>query len=455
MMDENKKTLILAGAAVILAILALLVSPGRITPEDFLDQGEEFFPEFINPNTAQTLEVIEYDDATGAARPFKVTFEKGRWIIPSHHNYPADAKNRLAQTAAGVIELRKDDFRTDNVSDHEVLGVIDPLDETATGMKGRGKRVTFKDENNNLLADLIIGDEVPDKSGYHFVRKPNQKRVYAVKMDFEVSNRFSDWIDTDLLQVDKNKIDRVTLHDYSINERTRRVEERDKLTLTKKDTLWSANKMKSSEKVDKANINSLLSAIDQLSIVGVRPKPEGLLRNLKLVSTGSKKLRNDELLSLQSKGFYITGEGELKSNEGEMVAHTSDGVVYTLRFGEVLYGTGLAVTAGTDADSSYDQSAVAENRYLFITTDFDASAYKEPPQPTNTDFLKKADSLLTDFDKEQKKIYDEHQKWEQDIEQARLQSEVLNARFADWYYVISAENFEKLNLSRPDLVVNI
>lgn len=453
-MDETKKTLIFVGAAVVLAVLALLVSPGRITPEAFLDQGETFFPDFTDPNVARTLEVIEYDEATGAPRPFKVTFEKGRWIIPSHHNYQADAQDRLAQTAAGIIELRKDDFRTENVADHQALGVLDPLDENIGGVEGRGKRVTIKDENNNILADLIVGKAVPDKDGYYFVRRPNQKRIYAVRMGFEVSNNFKDWIDTDLLRVEKDKIDRVTLHDYSVNERTRSIEERERLVLTKIDTLWTANRMSSSQKVDKSKMNTLLGAIDQLSIVGVRPKPEGLTRSLKRIASGDKKLGTEEILSLQGKGFFFTGDGELKSNEGELVVHTSDGVIYNLRFGEVLYGSGLAVTAGTKSDSAGNQSDLSANRYLFLTTDFDPSVFKEPAKPKNTDFLKKADSLYTDFDREQKEIYEAHEKWAQDLEQARMKSELLNARFSDWYYVISSDSFDQLNLSRSDLLVD-
>ena len=99
-MDETKKTLTFVAVAVVLAILAFIAAPSKFTPEAFLDQGEPFFPEFVDPNTATTLEVIDYDEATGSAHPFKVTYENGEWTIPSHHGYPADGKDRLAQTAA-------------------------------------------------------------------------------------------------------------------------------------------------------------------------------------------------------------------------------------------------------------------------------------------------------------------------------------------------------------------
>jgi hypothetical protein len=157
-------------------------------------------------------------------------------------------------------------------------------------------------------------------------------------------------------------------------------------------------------------------------------------------------------MSLQNKGFYFTREGDLKSNEGELQVQTSDGVIYTVRFGEVLYGSGMSVTAGTeDADQAAEGSA--ENRYLFITTMFDQAKFPEPPKPANTDFLGKADSLFTDDDRTQRQLYNEHRMWENRVERGRTKSDQLNTRFADWYYVISSASFDRLNLSRSDLVV--
>lgn len=450
-MNENKKTVVFAGVAVALAILALIFAPRRITPDAFLEQGEPFFPEFTDPNEAITLEVIDFDEATGAARPFKVTFENGRWTIPSHHDYLADGKDRLARTAAGVIDIKKDDFRSDNVSDHEACGVIDPIDETA-GLTGRGQRVTIKGNNQQVLADFIIGLPVENREGFRFVRVPEQKRVYAARMDIDISTEFKDWIEADLLQVDKNKIDRVELRDYSINERTGSVQQRDDLMLNLKDGEWKANQMKSGQQVDSAKMQTVLATLDELTIVGVRPKPEGLSASLKKSSEG-QAISQSGVRSLQSKGFYFTRDGRLLSNEGELQVHTKGGISYTLRFGEVVYGSGLAVTAGVDMDSGEEQSSAAQNRYLFITTDFDETAFPEPKRPAGTDFLKKPDSLWTDEDRDNKALQDTHDRWQRDVENGRHISEQLNARFADWYYVISANSFEKLRLKRQDLVV--
>ncbi len=110
-MNESKKTIIFAGVALAIALLAFITTPRRVTPDAFLDKGELFFQDFTNPNDAITLEVIDYDAETGTAIPFKVTKNNGIWTITSHQEYPADGKDRLAKTAAGVIVVKKDDFR--------------------------------------------------------------------------------------------------------------------------------------------------------------------------------------------------------------------------------------------------------------------------------------------------------------------------------------------------------
>jgi hypothetical protein len=449
-MNETQKTMIFGGVAVFLALLAFLTVPRRSTPDAFFDIGEPFFPEFTDPNVATTLEVIEYDEETGSAKPFKVTFKDGKWTIPSHYDYPADGKDRLAKTAAGVIGIIKDDFRTDNVADHEACGVIDPLEETVATLKGRGKRVTIKGENDKILADLIIGKKIPDREKMRFVRIPGQKRVYAARMEIDISTKFSDWIESDLMQIEKDDIKQVTLKDYSINEFTGTVNQRDVVILDKEKDEWTVNRMSAEQEVDKTKMNDLLTSLDKLSIVGVRPKPSGLSESLTKVGDGVKITQAD-MLSLQSKGYYFSRDGQLLSNEGELKARTKDGVIYTLRFGEIVYGTGEAVSAGTDSNEMA-ASGPGENRYLFITTEFDPSEFKEPKKPKNTDFMTKPDSLWTDADRRNKELQDAYDQWQEKIEKGQKLSEDLNARFAKWYYVISADSFEKLHLKRKDLV---
>jgi hypothetical protein len=250
--------------------------------------------------------------------------------------------------------------------------------------------------------------------------------------------------------VEKGDLQAITLKDYSINETTKKVVPRDELELVKqKDDTWAANDMAKDEEVDRYKMNNFLKALDELSIVGVRPKPEGLSASLNQ-STGQVKISTGDLLSLQEKGFYFSGDGLLRSNEGEIVAATSKGVTYTLRFGEVAYGSGFDVSAGTNG--SGEAEGPAENRYLMITSNFDGSVFTEPPLPENTDFLERPDSLWTAEDHRMKSMQLKHDEWKKNLEEGRKLSDKLNSRFADWYYVISADSFKKLRLTRDDLL---
>ncbi len=445
-MSETRKTIFYAVGAVVLVVLAWLTLPRQYTPEAFLDQGQAFFPGFTDPNVATSLEVIDWDESTGRSRPFKVQFKNGRWTIPSHHDYPADGKDRLAKTAAGVIDLKKDDFRTDNVVEYASCGVIDPLDDKATGSTGRGQRITIRGSNDQVLADFIVGKFVPGKAEYRFVRVPDQKRVYAAKMQLDISTRFEDWIDRDLLQMTKDQIQKIVLRDYSINERSGSVEQRDNLAITQKDGKWVIG---GKEAADSSAMQSLLTAIDQLSIEGVRRKPEGLSASLRQATAGSPITQAD-MLSLQSKGFYLSRDGQLLSNEGELQVQSRDGITYVLRFGEILRGTGMLITAGEGEEESAASGAAA-SRYLFLTCDFDPKFFPEPKKPTNTSFQGKADSLLTAAEKENKALQGEHDQWQQRVDRSGKLSQDLNRRFADWYYVISSDSFDKLHVKRSDL----
>jgi hypothetical protein len=449
-MSETRKTLTIGVLGLLFLVVIVLTAPRRVTPDEFVDRGEVFFPEFTDPNAATTLEVIEFEEETASAKPFKVTYKNGVWTIPSHNDYPADGKDRLAKTAAGLIGLTKDDFRTANVADYEACGVIDPLDESATSLKGRGKRVTIKDAGDHVLADLILGRKLDDHPEYRFVRIPDQKRVYVTRSDLDVSTNFADWIEADLLQVERNDIDDVTIRDYSIDERYYTVDRRDVLTLTRKEGTWAANRMNSKQEVDTTRMNELLRALDELSIVGVRPKPPGLSDDLKKAG-GRVPLTQENVMALQEKGYYFTSEGDLLSNEGEVEVETNKGVAYVLRFGEVLYGRGESVSAG-DTSNQDKEAGPGLNRYLFITVSFDPRRLPEPKKPAGRSFDGKEDNQLTDEERADKELDGKHQEWQKQIDEGREKVRQLNERFAGWYYVISSDSFDKIHLTRKDLV---
>ncbi len=418
-MSELQRTAIFCVVAAVLAASAAIVDPGRVTPEIFDDQGEAFFPDFTDPQAPKTIEVIDYDAATATARPLKVEFKDSKWSIPSHHSYPADAEERLAKTAAALIELRKDMIISDRAEDEGEYGVIDPLSEAASSLAGRGKRVTLRDENGDALVDFVVGRKTPGKPGYRYMRVPSQKRIYAVKTEADISAKFEDWIETDLLKLSAADIRKVAINSYSINERMGRLENLEKVTLTKRKEKW---RMSGGRTPNSDKMSDLTAALDDLRIVDVQPKPANLTRDLKTAK--GITLSMESIASLRQKGFFIVRTGQLFSNEGEILVETANGLQYTLRFGEIA-SSGSGAAAGDSEPSQPDSKAdnkQQERRYVFITVNHSAARAK-----------KYADGK------------------EPDDKGKDLARELRN-RFADWYYVISGADFSKLRPSRRRLL---
>ena len=424
-MNELRTTLALGGAAVVLAVVALVSAPGRAVPDAFFDIGEAFFPEFTDPDAAATLEVVEFDEATAAAIPFQVTNRDGLWTIPSHNDYPADGRERLSNIAADVISVVKEDFRSDNVADHEALGVIDPTDLTAPGLVGRGTRVTVRDANGAALADLIVGSRVEGRQGLRFVRVPEQKRVYAARFEADISTAFEDWIEQNLLEVEREEVVHIVLNEYEVDEQTRRATAPREFTLDKvEDNVWNGTGVPEGQAVNFVEVNRLVGAIIGMKIAGVRPKPAGVSGNLRDAAMAGRIGQRD-VRDLINKGFYPTQEGGLLSNEGELLVRTTEGVRYTLRFGEIVYGRGEAIAIG-DETSDNAESGPGENRYVFITAELDETALPEPDESDT----------------------DAHESWQRRVEEAREKAERLAARFANWYYVIAADSYDRIHHPR-------
>jgi hypothetical protein len=395
-MRESVKTAAFAAAALGLAVAASVFEPERAAPEIFSDQGEEFYPEFRDPQAAKVIEVIDYDEATATARPLKVEFQKGRWVISSHHNYRVDVGDRLVKTAAALIDLKKDNARSDSQQDHAQFGVIDPLDQRAAGLAGRGKRVTLRDERGDVLADYIFGKPVDGKAGLRYVRLPGQKRTYAVKTDADPSARFADWVNADLLRIARNSIRKVISLNYSIDETMGRLMNAETVTLTFQNGAWASP---GGERVNTAAANAMANTLDTLKIVDARPKPAPLAADLR---SGQLAMSLETAMSLRQRGYYVSPNGRLLANEGELVVETADGLTYNLRFGEI---------AASGAETK--PAAGGENRHLLVTAHFDpAKAAAYGANAANGERLARE---LTD-------------------------------RFADWYYIISGSDFEKLKL---------
>jgi len=413
----NRTTILTAVVALASLGGALAMRPGPAPQVSYEDTGQLLFPSFTDPQQAASLEVIGWDDTAARNTSFKVELKDGRWIIPSHNDYPADGTERMGKAAASFIDVKKDIYRGDRPEDQSSYGLDDPTDANA---KERGQRITIKDASGTVLSDVIIGKKVEDKEGYRYVRLPDQKRVYAVKIDVDISTNFTDWIEKDLLLLEQDQVVSFMSDTYKVDESQGKVTGSDPF-LVKKDAVdpegsWllaEGSAGIAGKELDPFKVKQAIGGLDRLQIVGVRPRPEMLT-----------------LQALQSKGFFVTRDGSrLYGNEGEVKAICDDGVVYNLYFGEVTHDSGLALTAGQEGaepaapkpeDEGEGEAKKDANRYMFVDAFYD---------PTY-------DSKATGGNPE-------------DAPGAK-RAKQLSARFGKWFYVISDASFKQIRKSKAE-----
>ncbi len=376
-MNTTNRTLTFVAVAAFAALSAVGVKyiNRPVANADFADVGQEFFSEFTDPLKATSLSVAKYDADAKEPMAFSVKQDdKGRWVIPSHHDYPAEAKDRLARTAASFIGAKKMALQSRSKDDWGRYGVADPEDDVAVdpnakeGEKdeSRGTRVTLRDSGGNPLVDLIIGKQVEGQNQRYYVRQPEKNNVYIAEITADLSAKFSDWIEPDLLKLNQADIVQVVVDKYSVDEEQQGIVPGETLEFDKDTTAnkWTlAGLDAEAESVKEAPINDLARNLDQLKIVGVREKPEGLNADL---TVSEERVRNPLVMEflmadMRRQGFFIArgenGQRKLVSNEGELVAGTKNGVRYTLYFGEVARGTAKDIETGLNEKAAAEEAA--------------------------------------------------------------------------------------------------
>ena len=398
-MNTTNRTLtfVAVAAFAVLSAVGVKYINRPVVNADFADVGQEFFAEFTDPLKATSLSVAKYDAEAKEPMAFSVKQDdKGLWVIPSHHDYPAEAADRLARTASSFIGAKKMALQSRSKDDWGRYGVADPEDDVAVDAdakvggknESRGTRVTLRDSGGNALVDLIIGKPVEGQNQRYYVRQPEKNNVYIAEISADLSAKFSDWIEPDLLKLNQNDIVQVVVDQYSVDEDKGEILRGETLEFDKDSTAnkWTlAGLNAEAESVKEAPINDLARNLDQLKIMGVRPKPEGLNADL----TVSEVMASNPLVmqilqaDMQRQGFFIArgenGQKTLVSNEGDLVAGTKNGVRYTLYFGEVARGT------AKDIETGLNEKAAAEDAAKTATEedkkDAPAESGDNPPEP--------------------------------------------------------------------------
>ncbi len=537
-MNENCKTITFVIVAAGVALIAWLSQPHDHSGAPNKDVGEKLAVDF-DPLTAASLEIVQYDETTATLHPFQVALVelngKRRWSIPSHEEYPADAERQVAGAATGLMGLQILSVEGDTQAEQERFGVVDPDPRTLkAGVTGVGLKVTIRDKSGKDLVSLVIGKEVPDRPGLRYVRRAGQDQIYVVAVKAEnFSTKFDNWIEKNLLKLNPWDIQQLLLRDYStalmMDEQGRvgveklnrgemllqyadQAEPRWKLVedrMVNEDGTFSPNKMADDEELNVAKLDEMKNALNDLKIVDVTRKPEGLSADLKAAADFTN--RKESLLTLATRGFIVARAGdqvEVCSKEGEVRCLMNDGLEYVLRFGDVTADSG-ATSKNEEKDKEQKEEPEKDkkkssglNRYLFVMAEFNSEAISKPqleplpeeksaetkdatkpeekPETEKQAAAEVKDTAKTEVkseaketsvgekseqgaEKEKSSLEAERQliekenkrkqeEYEGKVAAGKKHAEELNARFADWYYIISDDVYRKIHLGRDEII---
>ncbi|WP_166830642.1 DUF4340 domain-containing protein [Thalassoroseus pseudoceratinae] len=528
-MKESVQTLIYVVVAVVCAAFAYgaYTQSQPNTLSDFVKVGEEFYPDFDNPTAAKSLEIFEYDENLATISRFKIEYEDGVWRIPSHHNYPAEAKEELYKVAASLVGVKREALAGRLANSHRRYGVVDPLTEDMTVLKGRGQRIKLTDADGNLLVDYIIGKHPQENDRLYYLRRPDEEETYLVELKLDnISTKFADWIDPDLLQLNSSDLTLLSQQDAKIKMvpvgagrvMPEKVAE-EVITLDKENSQWKLEGLTDDKKELKSTaVNTITTALAGLEYEGVRRKPGGLTGDLKIdqellppgvsLQEVIRFLSGGLLPQLQDKGYTVLLDSqgnpqkvedlqfEIHGEGGEMVVGTRDGLKYYLHFGKTFRGTrrqiqvGDTGTATEDEDASLtdapdetgeadeDESSEKEDpqnptslsRYLMVRVAFDPSLVPgRPTKPTEPKALppsqdpgepaiaqrpnaKPTKQQMDQYQADLERYEEDLKTFETKLDGLREEAAEMNQRFADWYYLVSNESYDKLKFTRDEIV---
>ncbi|MCH1494417.1 MAG: DUF4340 domain-containing protein [Rubripirellula sp.] len=409
--------LVAAGCIAITAIFKTMNQPASI--EEYGKMGQEFYPEFTDPTSATSLQVSVID--TDEVKPMKFSVQQasnGQWVIPSHHNYPADAEDQLAETASSIIGIKRGAMISRWASDHAKYGVVDPVTDSVSidEVEGIGKRITIGGPDDTTLASYIVGKKFEDSNNEYYVRHPDEDETYIAELDINLSTKFTDWVNADLLDITSGDVLRLDLNDYSIDEIQGTITGNDQSVLTRPTSTddWKlAGLNEETEQVKNSAVTDTLNALSNMQIVGVRPKQPGLTADLQIDRSAvqSQQALNQLTTDLLSRGFILQPNREnqelleLIAKEGEMFVGAADGLLYRLYFGRAFTGSnedlefGMSSTdapdedknapdtsdetenedeAESDQDGEQEETPTGNNgRYVFVRVNFDPTLLGE------------------------------------------------------------------------------
>jgi len=193
---NNRTVLTLAGALIVLILLATF---GQRRQQPETQTGELFLP-----GLQESLDNLERIEIVGGGSSTVATLERGAsgWTVLESGSYPADL-TKTRHMLLSLAETQILEAKTANPALHDRLGVEDVAADTAGGV---AVRLIGLDDP----IEVVVGEATGDYQRY--VRRGNENQSYLINRDPEIATSAADWLDTAILDIDGERIQRVQVN---------------------------------------------------------------------------------------------------------------------------------------------------------------------------------------------------------------------------------------------------
>jgi len=164
-----------------------------------------------------------------------VTLERqgGRFVVSNKDNYPAKT-SEINKLITACLDVRIGELYTDDPANHKDLGVAE---------ENAGTVVKFFKPDSSLLTGVVVG-EVGEEQMRTYVRLASSDKVYVTPNVPVIRNRAMDYIAPELVAVNRESIESVTVNSPS-GEYTLKAKEDDKGIML--ENMPAGRKLKSNE----------------------------------------------------------------------------------------------------------------------------------------------------------------------------------------------------------------
>ena len=452
--SRNIVTGVFVAAAVVLSVMAYAFYPKAASSGMEEQVNKPLFK--FDPEKVRSLAIVKFDSERNSFDELVMdNHVVNGWSIPSKFGYPVDSAEKLVLTASSLAGLVVLGIASEDPTDEETYGVVEPKPGLKAGQKGVGTRVTLKNREKQDIASIIIGKEVKDRPGQRFVRVPEQRFIYVCEYDPSVlTTDFFEWINPRILDfgtqwsvrnlsLDKYGATKTALLEVNPSYRADLLLDQSKWTTL---AYVDSADAKASPSLDVAELERVRLAIENFEIQDVARKSRAMA--LSLQQRNGIPNTFQVLGDLQRIGFFLdemVSPAREMGAGGELAFTSTVGIRYRMLFGNLL--------------ASEATGRANDQRYVMVSADVDPDFFPMPAKPQSGGGTpeKKNDAPVPpgggncgeatnqDDDREARRQYQiKLEERKNRIELTRNAADQINKRFSDWFYVIDNELYRRL-----------